>query len=227
MAELELVPVKTRILTDKDDIVEAIAEYADGLVGPDDIICSAESVVAITQRRYTRPEELTPSWQARLLRRFVPAEGSMASLYGMQAAMELEGEWKTLFCFIIGFLAKLVGKNGVFYQLCRQASLTDDVTGTMPPFDKCIVYGPADPDGVAEKIKHRMGCYGAVVADVNDLKRSAVLGHSRGLNPAEIAHILIDNPFGNASQKTPVVIIKNYAAVAREVKNSAKNSQEA
>ncbi len=227
MAELELVPVKTRILTDKDDIVEAIAEYADGLVGPDDIICSAESVVAITQRRYTRPEELTPSWQARLLRRFVPAEGSMASLYGMQAAMELEGEWKTLFCFIIGFLAKLVGKNGVFYQLCRQASLTDDVTGTMPPFDKCIVYGPADPDGVAEKIKRRMGCYGAVVADVNDLKRSAVLGHSRGLNPAEIAHILIDNPFGNASQKTPVVIIKNYAAVAREVKNSAKNSQEA
>ena len=227
MAELELVPVKTRILTDKDDIVEAIAEYADGLVGPDDIICSAESVVAITQRRYTRPEELTPSWQARLLRRFVPAEGSMASLYGMQAAMELEGEWKTLFCFIIGFLAKLVGKNGVFYQLCRQASLTDDVTGTMPPFDKCIVYGPADPDGVAEKIKRRMGCYGAVVADVNDLKRSAVLGHSRGLNPAEIAHILIDNPFGNASQKTPVVIIKNYAAVTREVKNSAKNSQEA
>lgn len=227
MAELELVPVKTRILTDKDDIVEAIAEYADGLVGPDDIICSAESVVAITQRRYTRPEELTPSWQARLLRRFVPAEGSMASLYGMQAAMELEGEWKTLFCFIIGFLAKLVGKNGVFYQLCRQASLTDDVTGTMPPFDKCIVYGPADPDGVAEKIKRRMGCYGAVVADVNDLKRSAVLGHSRGLNPAEIAHILIDNPFGNASQKTPVVIIKNYAAVAREAKNSAKKSQEA
>ena len=87
MAELELVPVKTRILTEKDNIVEAIAEYADGMVGPDDIICSAESVVAITQRRFTRPEELTPSWQARLMRRFVPAEGSMASLYGMQAAM--------------------------------------------------------------------------------------------------------------------------------------------
>jgi hypothetical protein len=222
MAELELVPVKTRILTDKDDIVDIIAEYAAGLVGPDDIICSAESVVAITQRRYTRPEELTPSWQARVMRRFVPAEGSMASLYGMQAAMELEGEWKTLFCFIIGFLAKLVGKNGVFYKLCRQASLTDDVTGTMPPFDKCIVYGPDDPDGVAEKIKKRMNCYGACVADVNDLKRSAVLGHSHGLNPNEIARILIDNPFGNASQKTPIVIIKNYAQVLRENRERMK-----
>jgi hypothetical protein len=220
MAELELVPIKTRILTDKDDIVDSIEEYAKGVVGPDDIICSAESVVAITQRRFTRPEELTPSWQARVMRRFVPAEGSMASLYGMQAAMELEGEWKTLFCFIIGFLAKLVGKSGVFYQLCRQASLTDDVTGTMPPFDKCIVYGPADPDGVAEKIKQRMKCYGACVADVNDLKRSAVLGHSKGLDPKEIAQILIDNPFGNASQKTPIVVIKNYAAVVKQRKQN-------
>jgi hypothetical protein len=39
-------------------------------------------------------------------------------------------------------------------------------------------------------------------------KRSAVLGHSRGLNPKEIARILINNPFGNASQKTPIVVIK-------------------
>lgn len=211
MAKLELVPIKTRILTDKDDIVDAIEEYAKDVVGPDDIVCTAESVVAITQHRYTRPEELKPSWQARLMRRFVPGEGSMASLYGMQAAMELEGEWKMLFCFIIGFLAKLVGKTGVWYQLCRQASLTDDVTGTMPPFDKCIVYGPAEPDKVAEKIKQRLNCYGACVADVNDLKRSAVLGHSKGVNPKEIARILIDNPFGNASQKTPIVVIKNYA----------------
>lgn len=133
MAELELVPVKTRILTDKDDIVDVIEEYAKDIVGPDDLVCSAESVVAITQRRYTRPEELTPSWQARLMRRFVPGEGSMASLYGMQAAMNLEGEWKMMFWFFIGFLAKLVGKNGVWYAKCRQASLTDDVTGTMPP----------------------------------------------------------------------------------------------
>lgn len=211
MAKLELIPIKTRILTDKDNIVDVIEEYAKDSVGPDDLVCSAESVVAITQHRYTRPEELTPSWQCRLMRRFVPGEGSMASLYGMQAAMELEGEWKMLFCFILGFLAKLVGKNGVWYHLCRQASLTDDVTGTMPPFDKCIVYGPADPDGVAEKIKKRMGCYGACVADVNDLKRSAVLGHSRGLDPQEIAKILIHNPFGNASQKTPIVVIKNFA----------------
>ena len=69
MAELELVPVKTRILTEKDNIVDAIEEYTQGQIGPDDLLCVAESVVAITQRRFTRPEELKPSWQARLMRR--------------------------------------------------------------------------------------------------------------------------------------------------------------
>lgn len=211
--ELRLEPIRTRILTDRDNIVDAIAFYGGHLIGPEDIVCVAESVVAITQGHFTRPEELKPSWQARLLNRFVPADGSMSSLYGMQAAMELEGEWKTLFAFIAGAAAKVIGRNGVFYQLARQASLTDDVTGTMPPFDKHIVYGPKDADRVCEAIVQRTGCYGAVVADVNDLKRSAVLGTSRGMDPNRIARILIDNPFGNDSQMTPIVIIKNFASV--------------
>lgn len=211
MSELELLPVRTRILTNKDNIVDAIKEYAGGDITDRDIVCAAESVVAITQNRYVRPEELSPCWQARLMNRFVPAAGSMASIYGMQAAMEKEGRWRMLFWFIAAAFAKLAGKNGVFYAKCRQASLTDDVTGTMPPFDKCIVYGPADTDEVCEEIVKATGAYGAVIADVNDLKRAAVLGKSKGLDPKQIAQILIDNPFGNASQKTPIVIIKNFA----------------
>lgn len=211
MAELELVPVHTRILTHKDNIVDAIREYAGKTITDRDIVCAAESVVAITQGRYVRPEELSPCWQARLMNRFVPAEGSMSSIYGMQAAMEEEGSWRMLFWFVAAAFAKIAGKNGLFYAKCRQASLCDDVTGTMPPFDKCIVYGPADTDHVCEEIVRATGAYGAVIADVNDLKRAAVLGKSKGLDPKRIAKILIDNPFGNASQKTPIVIIKNFA----------------
>ena len=210
MADLKLVPVPTRILTNKDNIVDAIMEYAGHDITNHDIVCVAESVVAITQGRYIRPEELHICWQARLMNRFVPGAGSMASIYGMQAAMEEEGKWNMLFSFIIGAVAKIFGKAGVFYARCRQASLIDDVTGTMPPFDKCLVYGPADTDRVCEEIKNPTGAYGAVIADVNDLKRSAVLGKSKGINPGQIAKILIDNPFGNDNQKTPIVIIKNF-----------------
>lgn len=210
MADLKLVPVPTRILTNKDNIVDAIMEYAGHDITNHDIVCAAESVVAITQGRYIRPEELHICWQARLMNRFVPGAGSMASIYGMQAAMEEEGKWNMLFSFIIGAVAKIFGKAGVFYARCRQASLIDDVTGTMPPFDKCLVYGPVDTDRVCEEIKNATGAYGAVIADVNDLKRSAVLGKSKGINPGQIAKILIDNPFGNDNQKTPIVIIKNF-----------------
>lgn len=211
MAELELIPVHTKILTNKDNIVDAILEYAGKDITSRDIVCTAESVLAITQNRYVRPEELNVCWQARLMNRFVPGEGSMASIYGMQAAMEEEGKWNMLYSFIVGAVSKIMGKLGVFYARCRQASLIDDVTGTMPPFDKCIVYGPANADRVCEDIKNATGAYGAVVADVNDLKRAAVLGKSSGIDPQRIAQILIDNPFGNDNQKTPIVIIKNFA----------------
>ena len=83
----------------------------------------------------------------------------------------------------------------------------------MPPFDKHIVYGPKDPDKVVAKLKERLGCFGALIADVNDLKRSRVVGESAGLNGQMAANLLIDNPFGNASQKTPIVIIKNFKAL--------------
>jgi len=222
MSEIELKSVRTRIFTDKDNIVDMIVKYAKQDVGPDDVVSVAESVVAITQGRIVRPEDMKVSFLARILCRFIPQEGSLSSCYGMQSAMDAEGQWRILFALIIGMFAKLVGKNGVFYQLAGpQAPLVDDVTGTMPPFDKCLVYGPHDPNGVAEEIKRRLGCYGAAVADVNDLKRAAVLGVSAGLDPKELAHILIDNPFGNASQRTPIVIMKNYAQAEKMAKQQA------
>ncbi|WP_425060393.1 hypothetical protein SCACP_10880 [Sporomusa carbonis] len=214
---LELKPVRTRILTAKDNIVDVIEQYAKDDIGPNDVVSVAESVVAITQGRMVRPEELNPSFLARVLCRFVPQKGSLSSIYGMQAAMDAEGKWRVAWAMLIGMLGKVVGRSGLFYELAgEQAALIDDVTGTMPPFDKYIVYGPADPSGVAEAIKQRLGCYGAAVADVNDLKRAAVLGVTQGLNPKEVARILIDNPFGNASQKTPIVIIKNYGLAVQK-----------
>lgn len=212
MADMELIPVPTRILTDQDNIVDIIEKYAKDQVGPNDVISVAESVVAITQGRMVRPEELKPGLLARVMCRFVPQKGSLSSVYGMQAAMNIEGEWRFFFAMIAGLFAKLIGRNGVFYDLAgEQAALIDDVTGTMPPFDKHIVYGPLNPAAVAEQIKQRLGCYGATVADVNDLKRSRIVGISDGLDAELLARTLIDNPFGNASQKTPIVIIKNYA----------------
>lgn len=218
MSEFEIIPVPTRILTDKDDIVDIMEKYAKGKIGPNDVISVAESVVAITQGRITRPEELELCFLARVLCRFIPEAGSLASPYGMQALMDVEGKWRVFFAFIIGTLAKVFGKSGVFYKLGgEQTALIDDVTGTMPPFDKHIVYGPENPSEVVKTIKERLGCFGAVIADVNDLKRSRIVGVTEGTDGEQVARLLIDNPFGNASQKTPIVIIKDFAKYQAEL----------
>ena len=170
--KFEIVPVLTRILTHHDDIVEAIVEYGGDKIGPDDVVCVAESVVAITQGGAKRSEDFKPGLLAKVLCRLFPSKGSISGWHSMQALIDAEGGMRVLIAVICGFAAKCVGVSGVF------------TSGT--------------------------GAFGAAVADVNDLKRSCVLGVSKGVNADEVAQILIDNPFGNGSQKTPVVVIKNY-----------------
>lgn len=221
-AKLDLIPVPTRILTEKDDIVDSIERYTKGKIGPDDLLCTAESVVAITQGRFVRPEDLKITRVAQFCCRFIPDYGSLASPHGMQSLMDVEGKWCVAFALFAGFLGKLVGQSGLFYKWGgEQTALIDDVTGTMPPFDKCIVYGPKDPNEVVKKIQQRLGCFGAMIADVNDLKRSRVVGVTDKVDGQMAAKLLIDNPFGNASQKTPICIIKNY----RQYQESQKSQK--
>ena len=209
--KVEILPVPTRILTDRDDIVDCVEKYTRGKIGKDDVISVAESVVAITQGRIVRPEDLKISRVAQFCCRFIPDVGSLASPHGMQSLMNVEGKWRVAAALFAGFLGKIVGKSGLFYKWGgEQTALIDDVTGTMPPFDKHIVYGPRDPEDVVARLKERLGCFGAVIADVNDLKRSRIVGVTDGTKGELVAKLLIDNPFGNASQKTPICIIKNF-----------------
>lgn len=211
MGKYEIIPVPTRILTGHDDICQAVTEYAQGLIGPRDVVCVAESVVAITQGRAVRCEDIRPGLLARHLSHLFPSKGSISSWYSMQALINEEGGLRVLVAVICGFVAKCFGRSGTFYRMAgKQARLIDDVTGTMPPYDKHIVFGPENPEQVAEALTKACGAYGAAVADVNDLKRSAVLGVSKGVDADEVAAILIDNPFGNGSEKTPICIIKDY-----------------
>ena len=68
--KFEIVPVPTRILTHHVDIVEAIVEYGGDKIGPDDVVCVAESVVAITQGGAKRSEDFKPGLLAKHLCRW-------------------------------------------------------------------------------------------------------------------------------------------------------------
>ncbi len=214
---VEIVPITTRILTPKDDIVDVIEKYTREIITPDDVVTVAESVVAITQGNIIRPDEMEISCLARLCCRFIPDYGSLATPHGMQALMEREGEWRVAGALLAGFLGKIIGLRGLFYKWGgRQAALIDDVTGTMPPFDKCVVYGPENPEQVVAALKDRLKCFGAMIADVNDLKRSRIVGATPEMDAQLASDLLIDNPFGNASQKRPICVLKNFRQYQEE-----------
>ena len=218
--EMIRIPVKTRILVQSDDIVAAIKKYSPTELGPDDVVTIAESVLAITQGRMVWSNDLSISIWARLACRCFPQSASISSPQGMQILMNSEGTMRVLGALVIGGVAKVFGKKGVFYELAGQeAPLIDDITGTMPPYDKHVILGPVRSDEVATQITTALGIYGAAVMDVNDLRRALVVGTTQNLKSEykALEKALLDNPFGNASQKTPIVILKNFRPTVEQV----------
>lgn len=218
--EIVRVPVKTRVLIASDDLIGVIKKYSPVELEPDDVITIAESVLAITQGRIVWPDDLKISVWARLACRCFPQAASISSPQGMQILMNCEGTARVLYALLLGGIGKLFGKSGVFYQMAgREAPLIDDITGTMPPYDKHVVLGPVHTSEVCNKITAFFGIYGAAIMDVNDLKRALVVGTSESLenDKEQLIKILIDNPFGNASEKTPIIILKNFRQAVEQV----------
>lgn len=78
----------------------------------------------------------------------------MASACGLQAAIYLVGQLRVAVAIILGSLARLIGVRGVFYRIVgKAATAIDDLTGTLPPFDRFVVFGPTDPHRAVQDIE--------------------------------------------------------------------------
>lgn len=201
-------PIRTHILTDGDDCAEVVARYVKPMAKPGDVVVLAESVVAIIQGRYVRPEDVKPGFWAKRLCYLVPNVGSLSTPWGFQCAIDDVGLGRMLLAVAVGAAFKLVGRNGWLYRVAGLPSeLIDDVTGTMPPYDKYIVKGPEDPEGVVARIKAETGI-DAAIADANNLRRACVLAHTPGVDKAALVRRLLGNPSGNANEQTPLVLVR-------------------
>lgn len=203
----ETIPIKTKLLMPGDDIVEIAAEYAPD-VRKEDVLCIAETPLAITQKRFYFLSELHPSRMARLFCRFFGQKGSLSTAYGMQAAINEVGSGRIALAFVVGVAGRLIGRRGDFHRIAgKEVSYIDDITGTMPPYDKAIVLCPADAEDVASSIQKKLGCEVAVV-DANDLGKVNLLAETEGVDVEAITKVLEPNPAGNDDQQTPLVIIR-------------------
>lgn len=208
------IPLRTHLITEKDDIIDVVERYARRVAEPGDLIAVAESVVAITQGRFFRPEEVKAGPLARFLCRFTKRHGSLTSPASMQLAIREVGSWRILLAAAAGAVGRALRHPGFFYRVAGlPVALIDDVAGTMPPYHAHIVLGPRDADKVAQEIADRLGV-DTVIVDANDLGKVDVVGASRGVPRRLIPALLADNPSGNYEQQTPLTVIKDYRRAA-------------
>lgn len=207
------IPVKTHLITEKDNIVEVAQKYLKDKVDEKDVVFISEKVVAITQGRAIPIRDIKPRPLAKFLAKYVtktPAGIGLGMPETMEMALRECGTPRILLAATIGAASKVLFKRrGDFYRVAgeKARSIDGPTGGTIPPYNTYTVLGPKDPDKVALDISKVIGTKVAIV-DINDLGGN-ILGKShRELDHLKLVQILRDNPLGQSSEQTPMGIIR-------------------
>lgn len=205
-------PVRTRLVRPGDDLPALAAQAVRGIAASDDVVCVAETAVAIAQGRSIPAEAIRPTMLARLLAERAGPYATVSQPESMQLVIESAGTLKVLAAVAAGAAGRLIGRTGDFYRILGPAiAEIDGYTGTMPPYERHIVLGPLDPAGQAQRIGAAVGAH-AVVVDANDLRKVEILGASAGVRIDAVRECLRGNPQGNSDEQTPIVVLKYRAA---------------
>lgn len=203
-----VIPIKTELLRPGDDLAEIITRHAGSLAKPGDLIAIAETVVAIVQGRLVYCEDIVPGYFATRLNKLFEMNSSLSSPYAMEMAIREVGLMKILGATVAGAIGKARGQAGEFYRVAgRSVATIDDCTGTLPPFDKHVVMGPARGDQLVASLKASTG-FDIAIVDANDLGKVDVLHLSDPSRRTAVEEALKPNPQGNAGEMTPIVLIK-------------------
>lgn len=204
---LVAIPVRTRLIVKGDDLAAVMRAALAGLARPGDVVAIAETAVAIAQGRFIGAETIRPSRLARVLARRAGALATINQPESLQLVIDQVGAWRVFGAALLHVAGRAAGRRGVFYSLLGEAiSAIDGYTGTLPPYERAIVLGPAEPDRVSTELAAELGLHVAIV-DANDLRRAKVLGASPRVVRDGVEHALLGNPAGNGDEQTPLVIL--------------------
>ncbi|HEY0613624.1 MAG TPA: coenzyme F420-0:L-glutamate ligase [Candidatus Elarobacter sp.] len=204
---LVAIPVRTRLIVPGDDLARLAGDAIRGIARPGDVVVIAETGVAIAQSRFIPAEMIRPSPLALALSRRAGALATVSQPESLQLVIDQVGPRKVVWAALAHVLGRLRGRRGVFYEILGEAiAAIDGYTGTLPPYERAIVLGPAEPDRVATELANALGVHVAIV-DANDLRRAKTLGASPNVDRAAVERALVGNPHGNGDEQTPIVVL--------------------
>jgi len=208
------IPLRTRVVMPDDDLESVVMEYAKDAVQPGDLLFVTEKIVAITQGRSYRLDEISPRPLARFLSRYVVRTSYGIGL-GMPETMEMAlrecGTLRILFDAGVSVITKAFGRRGDFYRIAgdKARAIDGPTKNTIPPYNQAVVLGPKNPREVAVRLKKMLGGNLEVaVVDINDIGGNILGSTLDKAGERRLVRILGDNPLGQATQSTPMGIVR-------------------
>jgi hypothetical protein len=202
------IPVRTPLVRPGDDLIALVQRATAGIGRPGDVIAISETAVAIAQGQVVPAEYVRPSKMAYFLSQRAGALATVNQPESLQIVIDQVGAWKVLYASVMHVVGRLAGRRGMFYEILGEAiTAIDGYTGTLPPFERTIVFAPQNPDAFSQSVFERTGMACAIV-DANDLEKAKVLGASAGVDRRNIELALLSNPHGNGDEQTPIVVLK-------------------
>lgn len=205
-------PIKTHVITAKDNLEQVVRKYLTPHLKEGDLIFISERMVAITQGRAFPIKEIKTSRLARFLSKYVhksPYGIGIGSPWTMELAIREVGVVRIFLGVLGSVLTKPFGIKGVFYRICgpKVAAIDGPCDYTLPPYNEYAKFGPLKPNKVARQIKNWLGRE-VVIIDANDLG-VAVLGKSGKKISTDFAkQVFRDNPLGQGSEATPMCLVR-------------------
>lgn len=208
------IPIRTRVVLPGDDLDAFLREYAVGAVEAGDILFVTEKIVAITQGRSYRVEDITPRRLALFLSKYVTRTPYGIGL-GMPETMEMAlrecGTPRILFAAAVSAVTKAFGRKGDFYRIAgdKARAIDGPTKGTIPPYNKAVVLGPERPREVAAHVKSMLPVSAEVaVVDINDLGGNILGSTLDKAGERRLLAILSDNPLGQGHESTPLGLVR-------------------
>ncbi|WP_334152588.1 coenzyme F420-0:L-glutamate ligase [Microbacterium sp.] len=208
------IPLRTRVVMPDDDLDAIITEYAKDHVQAGDLLFVTEKIVAITQGRSYRLDEIQPRKLALFLSKYVTRTPYGIGL-GMPETMEMAlrecGTPRILFAAAVSAVTKAFGRRGDFYRIAgdKARAIDGPTKHTIPPYNQAVVLGPKNPREVAARVKTLIGGIAEVaVVDINDIGGN-ILGSTLDKDgERRLVKILKDNPLGQGLESTPLGIVR-------------------
>ena len=206
--------IKTHFVKPCEDYIEFIKKYVKSLYEEGDIISLSEKVISICQNNVIHRKDIKISFWAKFLSKFASkpkvATGFASEPIKVQYAINKVGLMKVLYASFVSAITKMFGKKGAFYKIIGQEiSSLDCFDGYDYEYYKDIgIESPRNPNAVCDEIKSKLG-FSAIIVDANEMGQ-ILLGKSSDitLSDVELVGLVRDNPAGNGTEGTPIVLIR-------------------